>query len=245
MKFEQRNINFSIDRRSNESAGVQIARQMKQAIIFRDLLETSFITTKVFSTRFKLALDVVEEAFRILTKDGVFYIDEEGNYRYVYREIAKFGQNSLQSMQQFITSTSKEISINLLKSEDIIIDQEYSEKTGFSVGSTVIRQERLYFGDGTPKCYAIIYFADKYRKEAFDLSASLHAIAGYQPGRGKMIRNTQALIYPDWINQLLNQPSGTAGSYSNESINFGEQLLYADYYFNYFFAINVVFFTAE
>ena len=81
--------------------------------------------------------------------------------------------------------TSKEISIDLLKSEDIVIDQEYSEKTGFSVGSTVIRQERLYFGDGTPNVTQLFISLTNTVKRPLILVPPSHAVAGYQPGRGK------------------------------------------------------------
>lgn len=229
--------NIVIDRRSSKDYSLQIYEKIKKTILLHQFSE-EILNYEKLSKKLNVDKSVVIKAFDYLVDEGIFTKCEKGKYCNVYREVITYNEHYESSLIKHIKNQNLELSVDLLESKDVIIDEESASILNFEVGQQITYQTRVYYGDNYPKAYVKIYFDERYRGKFDDLNKELLDSLEFFKKNLKIKRILKSVTFSNKINQYLNQPNKTAGIKLLEYVYDNEKLHYlAVFYFTAFFTI--------
>lgn len=234
-------LEFKIDNRSTVLEYVQIAQQIKKEIVNQSLLEKDIETPKIFSNKYKINIEIVDAAFEMLLNERVLKKNSKNKYYNAYEQRIYFTDKGVSSVE-FIQSINMEPKVLIFSEEEITINQKESKKTKFDIGTKVIKQERIFYGNDIPIIYAIVYYRKEDRNLFNDIYISVSKSLGTKYTNLKNPRVIRSLTLPNNINKILNQPTKMIGITIAENISSeGVELYFGEFYYNRYYTIKIEF----
>lgn len=141
---------IKIDRRASLSFDLQLANQIKTAILDRKFLFREIMPTSVeLSAQYQIPLKDVEQAYNILLKENYLIKDIDVYYANQFDLTAGFFKQIVR-IYDAIIELGLTPSIEVLDKKKITIDESLSQKSSFNLGEQVFYFRRVYFGNGQP-----------------------------------------------------------------------------------------------
>ncbi len=209
-----------IDKRSTVPEYIQLSEQIKH-IITMHKEDERLIDMKLLQEKFELDANIIKQALdRLVGHDYLDYRKYEYKYYYKYLELAMIKNQKFSSLLNVILKMNQKPTLKISNTEHHTIDEKLAQRTSFPIGTKVVCDHRIYYGNDVPKAFAYVFYTqeiyelhkDKLNKEHPEYLVLTKKDVEELPFN----RHVKAVQFPKEINILLTQEPKSGGFLSVE-----------------------------